>query len=137
MGDAHISDCSVIGQASEYRNSSQTGKVGPQAWWSKSLIPMDYRVVEVPSGQLLDPECDALVFGHLEPGSPEREAAMSRPQRRLVVIDKKVHELYGDKVSAYFTQRGVTHELLVLDTVEENKTMELTLEVAKKMKKFD
>jgi len=109
----------------------------PQAWWSKSVIDFDYSVVEVTSGELLNPSCDALVFGHLEPGSPEREAAMKQPQRRLVVIDKKVHQLYGEKVKSYFTSRGVTHELLVLDTVEENKSIDLTLEVCKKMKKFN
>jgi transaldolase len=136
--DAVVSDCSVKPRESEYGSSCQpcTSTV-PQAWWSKSVINFDYRVVEVTAGELLNPSCDALVFGHLEPGSPEREAALKKPQRRLVVVDKKVHQLYGNKIKAYFASRGVTHELLVLDTVEENKSIDLTLEVCKKMKKFN
>jgi transaldolase len=135
--NAITSNCSVTARASEYGDMCKPCSTRPQAWWSTSLISFDYRVVEVPSGQLLDPACDALVFGHLEPGSPEREAALRQPQRRLVVIDKKVHSFYGKQVADYFLQRGVTHEMLVLDTVEENKSMELTLEVCKKMKKFN
>jgi transaldolase len=136
--NATISDCSVRPQPSEYAGvQCQPCTTGPRAWWSQSVIPFDYRVVEVPSGELLNPACDALVYGHLEPGSPEREAALKLQQRRLVVIDKKVNELYGVKVRQYFTQRGVTHELLVLDTVEENKSIDLTLEVCKRMKKFN
>jgi transaldolase len=133
-----MSDCSIDASASEYQKS-QCSPCGaaPQAWWSRSLIPFDYRVVEVPAGELLNPDCDALVFGHLEPGSPERTQAMAVPQRRLVVIDEKVNKLYGDKVTAYFCARGVAHELLVLNTIEENKSVELTLEVCAKMKKFN
>lgn len=137
--NAVISECSVQARPSEYGSTIQCQPCStvPQAWWSKSVIPFDYRVVEVPSGELLNPACDALVYGHLEPGSKERETALKTPQRRLIVIDKKVNQLYGNKVREYFTSRGVTHELLVLDTVEENKNTELTLEVCKRMKKFN
>jgi len=134
--ESEVSLCRIDASSSEYAQECQSG-AGPKAWWSKSWIPFNYRVVEVPAGDLLNPECDALVFGHLEPGSPERSEAMASPQRRLVVIDEKVHELYGDRVRSYFTARGVAHELLVLDTVEENKSIELTLDICKKMKRFN
>lgn len=62
---------------------------------------------------------------------------MSTPQRRLVVIDEKVHSLYGDRLQAYFEARGVAHEILVLPMNEETKDMEATLKVAKKMKQFN
>merc|ERR1719484_394750 len=62
---------------------------------------------------------------------------MARPQRRLVVIDETVHGLYGDRVRAYFEARGVEHEILVLPMVEENKSMDTALKVAKKMKQFN
>jgi len=104
---------------------------------SKSLISFDYRVVEVPSGKLLDPSCDALIFGHLDAGSPERKAAMEKPQRRLVVIDETVYGFYGEKVRAYFEARGVAHEILRLPLTEDNKSVELTLKVCEKMKKFN
>jgi 3-dehydroquinate synthase len=93
--------------------------------------------VEVPRGKLLDPACDALIFGHLPFGSPERQAAEGKAQRRLVVIDEKVDDLYGDKVRAYFEARGVAHEILRLPMVEEEKSMENTLKVCKKMKQFN
>merc|ERR1719201_637060 len=92
--------------------------------------------VEVPQGSLLDPKCDALIFGHLNYGSAERAAAMARPQRRLVVIDETVYGHYGAKVKAYFEARGVEHEIMTLPMNEDNKSMEVTLKVCKKMKDF-
>jgi len=132
---AVMSSCRVDPSASEYdiTDGSQCG--GQLAWWSKSDIAFEYRVVEVPN--LLDPSNDALLFGHLKPGSAERDEAMKRDQRRLVVIDATVDELYGKKVSAYFEERGVRYEMLRLPMTEENKTMDVTLEVCKKMKKFN
>merc|ERR1719230_215347 len=134
---ALVSDCRIDASASEYASKLCSTYGGPKAWMSKSMISFDYRVVEVPRGQLLDPACDALVFGHLEFGSPERAAAMARPQRRLVVMDETVDDLYGAKVRAYFEARGVTHEILRLPLSEENKSVELTLKVCEKMKKFN
>merc|ERR1712072_1219449 len=64
-------------------------------------------------------------------------AAMAKAQRRLVVIDETVHDLYCDQVRAYFEARGVEHEILVLPMVEENKDMDMVLKVAKKMKEFN
>jgi transaldolase len=133
---AEISNCRIDVSRSEYQTPGCEG-AGPKAWWSKSSIEFKYRVVEVPRGTLLNPASDALIFGHLEPGSEARKMAEASPQRRLIVIDKTVHGLYGESVIAYFTARGVVHEMLVLDTCEENKTVELTLEIAKKMKSFN
>jgi 3-dehydroquinate synthase len=120
--------------ASEYADQRDAGA---KAWVSRSVITFEYRVVEVPHSRLLDPSCDALIFGHLAPASPEREAAMTQPQRRLVVIDETVYNLYGGRVEAYFKARGVEHEILVLPMVEENKSMDMALKVAKKMKDFN
>jgi caffeoyl-CoA O-methyltransferase len=125
---AIFSDCRVEPGVSEYAEGSSA-----KAWESHSTIEFDYRVVEVPRGRLLDPTCDALIFGHLANGSEERAAAMTKPQRRLVVIDETVHTLYGDRVRAYFKACGVEHELLVLPMTEETKSMETALEVCKKM----
>merc|ERR1711971_1043305 len=52
-------------------------------------------------------------------------------------IDETVDSLYGARLRAYFAARQVDYEVLVLPMVEENKSMELTLEVAKKMKEFN
>jgi len=129
---AIISDCSVEPSVSEYAEGS-----GAKAWESRSLIEFEYRVVEVPRGRLLDPSCDALIFAHLPHGSQERATAMAKPQRRLVVIDETVHNLYGDRVRAYFEARGVEHKMVVLPMTEETKSMETTLQVTKKMKEFN
>jgi len=131
---AKWSDCSVEPSSSEYANDKDPGA---KAWVSKSKISFDYRVVEVPRGHLLDPSCDALLFGHLQHGSPERAAAEAKPQRRLVVIDETVDSLYGARVRAYFEARGVEYDMLVLPMEEENKSMEMTMKVAKKMKEFN
>jgi len=134
--NALASNCRIDAAASEYADKAGDAD-GPRAWMSKSMISFDYRVVEVPRGKLLDPACDALVFGHLPFGSPEREAAVAKPQRRLIVIDETVDSLYGEKVRAYFEARGVAHEILRLPLVEENKSVEMTLKVCEKMKKFN
>merc|ERR1719311_378692 len=62
---------------------------------------------------------------------------MAKPQRRLVVIESKVNDLYGDRVRAYFETRGIEHEILVLPATEEEKTMESVLTVSAAMKKFN
>merc|ERR1712032_1309273 len=132
---ALVSDCRIDATPSEY--AEEASGEGPRAWMSKSMISFDYRVVEIPHGSLLDPDCDALIFGHLAFGSPEREAAAARPQRRLIVIDETVDGFYGEKVRNYFAARGVAHEILRLPLVEENKSVEMTLKVCEKMKKFN
>merc|ERR1719326_404717 len=133
-----ISDSRIDTSKSEY--ALKSGKVVsesyPCAWQVESKVKFDYRVVEVPQGSLLDPECDALIFGHLAPGSAERAAAMARPQRRLVVMDDTVYGLYGSKVEAYFQARGVELLIMSLPLTEETKSMEMTLAVCKKMKDF-
>jgi 3-dehydroquinate synthase len=137
---AVFSDAFVAPSVSEYAtgsNEEEKSGAGVMAWVSHSKISFDYRVVEVPHGNLLDPKCDALLFGHLSPGTPERQEAEATAQRRLVVIDKTVNDLYGDKVKAYFEARGVEHEILVLTMTEDNKSMELVLKVAERMKKFN
>jgi len=133
---ARLSDCRIDARTSEYAEGAGTASQ-PKAWMSKSMISFEYRVVEVPGGKLLDPSCDALIFGHLDAGSPERQAAMEKPQRRLVVIDATVDDLYGEKVRAYFEARGVAHEILRLPLTEDSKSVEMTLKVCEKMKKFN
>jgi 3-dehydroquinate synthase len=104
---------------------------------SKSTINFDYRVVEVPRGDLLDPSCDALLFGHLEAGSPEKKEAMSKPQRRLAVVDETVYSHIGDKIKNYFEAKGVEYDILRLNMVEDEKDMDKVLAVAEAMKKFN
>merc|ERR1719232_495385 len=62
---------------------------------------------------------------------------MMMPQRRLVVVDETVHKFYGAKISNYFESRSVAHKVLVLPMVEEEKSVEMMLKVAKAMKDFN
>merc|ERR1711904_342938 len=43
----------------------------------------------------------------------------------------------GDRLKTYFETRGAAYEILVLDMVEEEKSMYMVLEVAKAMKQFN
>jgi len=102
-------------------------------WKVTSPITFEYRVVEAPG--LLDPGNDALIFGHLS--AKEKATAKKLPQRRLIVIDEKVDEIYGAKVRYYFNSMGIDYEILTLPMVEEEKDIELMLTVCAKMKKFN
>merc|ERR1711953_1063271 len=51
--------------------------------------------------------------------------------------DKTVYGYIGDKLKEYFEARGAAYEILVLNMVEEEKSMDLVMEVAKAMKKFN
>ena len=102
-------------------------------WKVTAPIKFEYRVVEAP--RLLDPDNDILLFGHLS--ADEKVKSMNLPQRRLIVIDEKVDQLYGDQVRNYFNSRKVEYEILTLPMVEEEKNIELMLKVCEKMKKFN
>jgi len=102
-------------------------------WKVTAPITFEYRVVEAPG--LLEPGNDALLFGHLS--AEDKVTAKKLPQRRLIVIDEKVDELYGAKVRYYFNSMGIEYETLTLPMVEEEKDIELMLKVCKKMKEFN
>ena len=55
----------------------------------------------------------------------------SDSQRRLVVIDKTVYEIYKTELNNYFDRHKVQLELFVLDATEENKDWKHTDEVLK------
>ncbi|QND86330.1 3-dehydroquinate synthase [Chromobacterium vaccinii] len=60
-------------------------------------------------------------------------AGGARPVRRLVVIDAVVHELYGDKIQAYFDAWNIVAEWKIMRGHESSKTMEQALEVSEAM----
>ena len=55
----------------------------------------------------------------------------SDSQRRLVVIDKTVYEIYKTELHNYFDKHKVQLELFVLDAIEENKDWKHTDEFLK------
>mmetsp|Transcript_26518 Transcript_26518/g.79507 ORF Transcript_26518/g.79507 Transcript_26518/m.79507 type:complete len:485 (-) Transcript_26518:71-1525(-) len=124
------SPCSVVAEPSRHVGTAFQDS-DARAWKVTAKLDVEYRVVEAPG--LLDPANDALLWGHLKPGEPR---PLGKP-RRLVVIDETVDDLYGDGVRAYFEARGVDFEVLRLPMVEEEKTMDLCLEVCAAMKRMD
>ena len=73
---------------------------------------------------------DALLFGFIDDAAT-LERAKARALKRVVVVDETVFSLYGDAIEAYFEHHGVTTKLLVLPTTEENKNIDMVLEVAR------
>lgn len=116
--DGEISDCQL---------SQRVDADGEVEWEVESPITFSYRVRE--SRDVLDPASDTLLFGHLT-NARDLARAKSRKLKRVVVVDETVHALYGDRVEAYFEAHGVETRLLVLPTTEENKNMDLVLEIA-------
>ncbi len=57
-------------------------------------------------------------------------------QRRLIVIDTRVLDLYGWEVEAYFRANRVRFRFLPLDTTEPEKTMESVLRVVRALDEF-
>ncbi len=57
-------------------------------------------------------------------------------QRRLVVIDSRVLDLYGCEIEAYFRQNRVRYRFLALDTTEPQKTVENVLRVVRALDDF-
>ena len=57
-------------------------------------------------------------------------------QRRLIVIDTRVLELYGWEIEAYFRANRVQYRFLPLNTTEPEKTIENTLRVVRALDEF-
>lgn len=57
-------------------------------------------------------------------------------QRRLVVIDTRVLDLYGWEVEGYFRANRVQYRLLPLDTTEPRKTIENVLRIVRVLDEF-
>lgn len=124
--DARIDIESSSNEEIRSNNSAHTWKV-------TAPIKFEYRVVETPG--LLDPKNDSLLFGHLS--IEEKAIAKTLPQRRLIVIDETVDNLYGDMVRKYFNSRDIEYDILTLNMVEEEKEIELMIKVCEKMKEFN
>ena len=78
--------------------------------------------------------------GLLDPSDPTlATAGGTEPQetgRRLIVVDARVHDLHGAGIQDYFTTRGVTCRLCVVDAHERAKTMDSVCRIASAMDGF-
>jgi len=105
---------------------------GPQSdgfeWEVTSPITFSYRVRE--TADVLDPESDLLLYGHIK-SDEELARVKARTLKRVVVVDEQVFKLYGERIREYFAAHDVDMRLMVLPTTEENKDMEMVMEIAK------
>ena len=51
-------------------------------------------------------------------------ADIGESERKVVVVDKNVYELYKDDLNSYFTNNKISNELLVVDSSESTKTFD-------------
>jgi 3-dehydroquinate synthase len=51
-------------------------------------------------------------------------------QPRLVVVDDKIQQLYGQRINDYFAARAVDHQVVVLPGDEQSKTLDNALRIA-------
>ncbi|WP_406206352.1 sedoheptulose 7-phosphate cyclase [Kitasatospora sp. NBC_01560] len=91
-------------------------------WTVTTALPVRYHVRFAP--------------GVLDPDRPDLARAGGPPGRRLVVVEARVHELYGDLLHRYLVARGVAYETLVLPAYEQVKTMDSVFRVADRMDSF-
>merc|ERR1719163_142247 len=118
------------GEISDARLTTQTYPGGSKEWTINSPIQFNYRVRECED--VFDPASDVLIYGHLADAESLMRAKL-RPLKRVVVVDDKVHALYGERIEAYFAHHNVTTKLMVLPTTEENKDIEMALKIAEQI----
>jgi len=120
-------DHQVIGaEVSDAKLTQQRVQSNVQ-WTVEAPITFSYKVREAPD--VLDPASDALLFGFIDDAAT-LERAKARKLKRVVVVDETVHSLYGERIEAYFEHHNVETRLLVLPTTEENKDMDMVLQIA-------
>src|SRR5882757_5349685 len=76
----------------------------------------------------------------LDPADPTLARAgitetSARP-RRLIVLDTRVHAIYGARLSDYLTAQGIEFDLCVIDAHERVKTMDSVFQVVSAMDRF-
>ena len=115
------------GELSDARLEQRTTAEGGVEWQVEAPITFAYRVRE--EVDLLDPASDALIYGHLT-DHHELARAKARQPKRVVVVDEAVFALNGERIKAYFAHHNVNMKLMVLPTTEENKDMDMVLQIA-------
>lgn len=107
--------------------TTRTYTDGAKEWEIESPITFQYRVRE--STDVFALNSDVLLFGHLADAESLMRAKL-RALKRVVVVDDNVYALYGERIDAYFAHHDVKVKLMVLPTTEENKNIEMALQIA-------
>ncbi|XP_053172429.1 2-epi-5-epi-valiolone synthase [Scomber japonicus] len=105
------------------------------SWTVVTPIVFTYKVTE--SMGLLDPSNDTLLLGHITDSQQiEDIKKTNKPVKRFVVVDQEVYKIYGSKLTEYLEARNVQYKILALPTTEENKSMEMALEILEEVNNF-
>ena len=56
--------------------------------------------------------------------------------RRLVVVDEKVHEIYGSKIREYLRHNQVNFKIVIIDAIEEQKNLETLIYLLNEIESF-
>lgn len=56
--------------------------------------------------------------------------------RRLLIIDQKVYDLYGQKIESYFEQNNIVYRTLLIESDEVKKDWETTIKILRVMEDF-
>ncbi|MFJ2555655.1 MULTISPECIES: sedoheptulose 7-phosphate cyclase [unclassified Streptomyces] len=103
-----------------------------RAWTVSTTKPISYQVSFAP--RVLDPDNPALVSAGATTGA--RSTTGGARTRRLLVVEARVYELYGDRIRAYADANRIDHTMYVLPAHERLKTMESVFRVAGAMDHF-
>ncbi|MFY1625636.1 sedoheptulose 7-phosphate cyclase [Micromonospora sp. WMMD723] len=106
---------------------SRTGDPWRSTWRLTASKPVSYDVI--------------LGTGVLDVGNPTLARAgapgsTSTGSRRLVVMERRVQELYGEAVSRYFEAHGVESQTCLLDGGEKTKSLDAALMITAAMDRF-
>lgn len=105
------------------------------SWTVVTPIIFTYKVIETLG--LLDPSNDTLLLGHItDPQQLEDVKNKKKPLKRFVVVDNEVYKIYGPKLTEYLEANNVLYKILALPTTEENKSMEMAMEILEEVNNF-
>ena len=93
-----------------------------KGWRNVFSLPISYDVNVVPHGTLLDPANPQLM-----------ESTGVHPKgysRRFAAIDAEVDKIYGEKIRAYFTSRGIELHTVIVEGGEPAKRPEVRISTA-------
>lgn len=114
-----------------YESITETGT----SWTVVSPIIFTYKVTETQG--LLDPSNNTLLLGHITDQQQLEDIKKSnKPIRRFIVIDQEVFQIYGVKLKKYLEVNNVVYKILALPTTEENKSMEMALNILNEVNNF-
>lgn len=96
-------------------------------WNVNSALPVSYQV------KIVDGLFELNNRALLEAGITDQHESI----RRLIVIDDKVNQLYGEQIRQYLEHHGVIHHVISLSVSEMAKTIDSVLRVVKGIDEFE